>query len=80
MLALPTMVCVMSQWHPPVETAEHWRAHYERWRDIHGPNSLAAHRLRRSISMASRSEQVTEAQRNELLAVLVQIDDEGLGR
>lgn len=70
----------MSQWHPPVETAEHWRAHYERWRDIHGPNSIVTHRLRRSIAAASRNACLTEMQRNELLAVLIQIDDEVLGR
>jgi hypothetical protein len=72
--------CVMSQWHPPVETADQWRAHYERWRDIHGPNSIAAHRLRRSIATASESDRLSAGQRNELLGVLTQINDEGRGR
>jgi hypothetical protein len=70
----------MSAWHPPVENAAHWRAHYERWRDIHGPNSIRAHSLRRSISTATQSDRINDSQRNELLGVLTQIDDESRGR
>jgi hypothetical protein len=70
----------MSQWHPPVENAAHWRAHHERWRDMHGPNSIRAHSLRRSISAASQRDGLRDGQRNELLGVLTQIDDEGRGR
>jgi hypothetical protein len=71
---------VMSKWHPPVETADQWRAHYERWRDIHGPNSVPAHPLRRSIVTASESDRLSDGQRKVLLGALTQINDEGRGR
>ena len=70
----------MSHWHPPIENAAQWRAHYERWRDIHGPSTVIARRLRRLSAIASRDNSVQTGQRNELLGLFTQIDAEKRAR
>jgi hypothetical protein len=70
----------MAHWHPPIDTAASWRAHYERWRDVHGPLSAITEQLRKRISRAVRNEQLTKGQRVDLLGVIAQIDDERRGR
>jgi hypothetical protein len=73
----------VAHWHPPIDDALNigqWRAHYERWRDIHGPASPRTQHLRRLIGQVTRSDRLSALQRNELLSVIVQIDDEARGR